>query len=689
LLRAGRLRGFAQLPTRNPFTKALQKSQTTVPLPVIAINPDQRRHRPLGRWRALSLLAVHLIVLAHVAHWLTRGTTLTPVEPSESMETVKTGAINAGAVFFSLSIIATLFFGRFFCGWGCHFIAYQDLCGWMLRRVGITPKPLRSRLLLFMPLVLALYMFCWPLVYRWYQAWAGAGVSWMPQLSTHWTTTTFWQTFPGWGFGLATIFVAGFSVVYFLGAKGFCTYACPYGAFYGLADRAAPLRVRVRQESCDHNGTCTTVCTSNVEVAAEVARYGMVVSSGCMKCGDCIRSCPNDALSFGWGKPALFAARSAKKVKPPAGARLPWTEELILAFAFLVSLFAWRGLYGGFPLLMSAGMSAIFASIALMSWRLLVRRDVELQGRVLKEAGRLRRGGWVVACAGLVVFVATAQAAAVQLCARVGENYFASTGVADGVLAPGFDPARNLTPQQRAGREQAQKWLDRSARFSLIQTTDLTFRRSWVRLLGGDLAGAEELARSALAERPDWAYLHYHLGRIHKVQGQNEQALAAWRAALERDPSMRTAEVELVSMLATTQLFDELGQRVDAMLARNPSDALALYYRGVLIFEAGDAAGGIDSMRRAVAADPRRAEAQYQLGYMLAATGQPAAAIEPLETAIRLRPNMAAAHYNLAVAWLMLGERQKALPYAERAAILDPADAQTRAFLEMLTSPAD
>jgi hypothetical protein len=34
-----------------------------------------------------------------------------------------------------VAILATLIFGRFVCGWGCHILALQDFCAWML----ITP----------------------------------------------------------------------------------------------------------------------------------------------------------------------------------------------------------------------------------------------------------------------------------------------------------------------------------------------------------------------------------------------------------------------------------------------------------------------------------------------------------------------------------------------------------------------
>ena len=308
------------------------------------------------------LIGVHLLIAAHLAHWLAAGTTLTPVEPSEAMELGRRGLVNAGAIFFGTAILATAIFGRFFCGWGCHLVALQDLCRWLLEKVGIRPRPLGSRALAWVPALAFVYMFLWPALYR--LATGGAA----PPLQVELTTASFWATFPGWAVALATFATCGFACVYLLGAKGFCTYACPYGAIFGAAERLAPGRIRVT-DACSGCGHCTAVCTSNVRVHEEVASHGMVVDPGCMKCMDCVSVCPNDALYFGWGRPALFArpVAPAPKRRPALG----WRDELFLAVAFALAFFALRGLYGIFPFLFSLGLAGCLAYLALVTRRLL------------------------------------------------------------------------------------------------------------------------------------------------------------------------------------------------------------------------------------------------------------------------------------------------------------------------------
>jgi polyferredoxin len=112
------------------------------------------------------LILVNLLMVAHIIQWRTTGRTISPIEPSETIYTLQQGAINAGFIFFALAILTTLVLGRFVCGWGCHILALQDFCGWILKKIGLTPQPFRSRLLVYVPLIAALYMFIWPTVQR-------------------------------------------------------------------------------------------------------------------------------------------------------------------------------------------------------------------------------------------------------------------------------------------------------------------------------------------------------------------------------------------------------------------------------------------------------------------------------------------------------------------------------------------
>ena len=350
--------------------------------------PERIRKSKTGRWRAAALIGVNLLMIAHIIQWRLTGRTISPIEPSETMHTLQRGMVNAGFIFFTLAILATLIFGRFVCGWGCHILALQDLCGWVLKKMRITPKPFRSRLLIYVPLVAALYMFVWPTAVTVCLRGLDSEPL-IPKFTNHLVTTDFWSTFPSVAVAIPFLAICGFLTVWFLGQKGFCTYACPYGGFFSLADKLSPLKIRVT-DACNQCGHCTATCTSNVLVHAEVKTHKMVVDPGCMKCMDCISVCPNDALYLGFGKLALGHAPARATGKHYS---LTWPEEILGALVFAGSFLAVRGVYGLVPFLMALGCAAVTTFLALTSWRLFSRRDVYFHRFNLKLAGTYSRDG--------------------------------------------------------------------------------------------------------------------------------------------------------------------------------------------------------------------------------------------------------------------------------------------------------
>jgi tetratricopeptide (TPR) repeat protein/ferredoxin len=315
------------------------KSNCTQPgAPAAALQPGTRiRKSRAGKWRALVLVLVTLAMVGHIVHWKVAGETLTPLEPSESMEFSKRGVVNAGFVFFAIMIGSTLIVGRWFCGWACHFVALQDAAGWLLKKLHLRPRHVDLGILGWVPWLAAVYMFLQLIAER---LMTGIGLA---ESTTHFTTENFWATFPNWLTAVATFGIAGFAIVWFLGSKGFCYYGCPYGGVFGVVDQLAPVRIRVT-DACSGCGHCTAVCTSNVRVHEEVRDWKAVVDPGCMKCLDCVSVCPNDALYVGFGMPALFAKRATPKPAPqPVPKRTdrgPLVQFLLTACFFFAAISA-------------------------------------------------------------------------------------------------------------------------------------------------------------------------------------------------------------------------------------------------------------------------------------------------------------------------------------------------------------
>ena len=364
------------------------------------------RESKRSRWRAGVLIGVHALIALHLSHYLIAGRSLSPVEPSESMYTLELGYLNAGFIFFAVALAGTFVFGRFFCGWGCHLVALQDFCAWIMKKLGVRPKPFRSRLLAFGPLVLAFYMFGWPTIAR-----LVFGGEAFPGFKNHIMTDDLWATFPGPVFAILTFAVCGFAAVYFLGAKGFCTYGCPYGALFSGLDYASPGRIVVN-DNCEQCGHCTATCTSNVRVHEEVKLYGMVVDPGCMKCTDCVSVCPNGALRFSFAPPSLL--KKAPTIPRARRYDLSLSEELFVAAVGVAATLTFRDLYNGPPLLMSIGLGVITAFLSLKAWQLTRLSSVRVQNLELKAAGRMTRTGRAFAGATTLWLLFTAHSAFVQ-----------------------------------------------------------------------------------------------------------------------------------------------------------------------------------------------------------------------------------------------------------------------------------
>lgn len=435
----------------------------------LASLPRQDRHKPkcgpvrpskMGRKRAYVLIGVHVLIGLHFLHWGLTGESVTPVEPSEAMQTIELGKINAGFLLFTGLIASTLLFGRWFCGWACHVVALQDLSAWLLGRIGLRPRPVRSRLLVLAPWVVAGQMFAWPVVSHWLSGlgwldWLGLPARELPGVGDwQWElmSTDLWATFPGWIMAPVTLLVVGFLIVWWLGAKGFCTYGCPYGAFFAVADRFAPMRIKVT-DACDACGHCTSVCTSNVRVHEEVAKHGTIVDPGCMKCFDCVSVCPKEALYYGAALPKPFAT-SQQRLQ--ARADFTWPEEIALAvIAFGAAQWTFRGAWfgEGVPLLLAVGLGVITAVLSLLGWRLLRRREVTFQHTVLKQSGRLVGSGrlvlalvvaWLLLCTHTFVVQRMHASTIATVAEPLRSSFYGSRRVEAGELRPALAKLERL-----------------------------------------------------------------------------------------------------------------------------------------------------------------------------------------------------------------------------------------------------
>ena len=636
------------------------------------LTTEGRPRSKAARLRAIVLVVVHLLIAVHIAHWMSAERTLSPLEPSEAMEFTKRGVINAGLVFFALLTLSTLFLGRFFCGWGCHVVALQDLCRWMLLKVGIQPRPLRSRALAVVPFLAFGYMFLLPL-------WTRPST---PQTSVELTTAEFWATFPPWWGALITFFVCGFVVVYLLGAKGFCTYGCPYGALFGAVDKLSPGRIRVT-DACEGCGLCTANCSSNVDVKREVATFGMVVDSGCMKCLDCVSLCPKEALYFGFGKPALAKRAVAR------GKRLSWGREVLLSLSCLAIFVTVRGLYGVVPFLLALGLGCAGAFLAAALFDLVRSRPTSLPGVALRNDKGITRGGLLFLGAGAVALFFLAHSALVQWHGYRSAVAFRQLGhVRQHYFSLNRPP---IDKDVRAAADEVIAHGGRALSMGLLSDPRRELEVGWARLMLGDqLAFQKHLVRVAGRVRDPRVPL-MELANHYRLIGDRSQAIEYYGKVLECDPEhVDAANYRADVLIERAELEWQSGKVEEAeaslrlALREAPDHQRARVRLKELCVSVGEvhiadrrAEPAEEAFRKALELDPVDLGVRSAVAEVLLVRGKRDEAIALLEEGCDLAPENPAALRIVAFTHLTLGNVELASAACARAEALPDPRAET------------
>ena len=593
-----------------------------------------RRPDRYSRWRAVSLAGVYLLMTAHIVHWKLAGRTLAPLELNEVMYTLELGIVTAGFIFMAFAVLATLIFGRFFCSWGCHILALEDLCAWLLAKLHIRPRPIRSRLLAIVPLGAMLYMFVWPQVsrvmadrplpevkiYSDAQGWAS------------FLTTDFWRNLPSPWITTLTFFVCGFAMVYVLGSRAFCTYGCPYGVIFGLADRFALGRI-VAKGDCAQCGICTATCQSHVRVHEEAQLYGRIINPACLKDLDCVAVCPNGNLSYGLAKPSILSIASRKRL-PAKPYDLSLAEDLLVGTLFLAALFIFRGLYDAIPFLMTLAIGGILGYIAVLAIRLTRQTHVRLNNFHLKIGGRLTRSGWMFVAFTGAVAVFTVHSAVIRHHEFLGHRQFEFV---QGQIAQGQTPPQTII-------DEAVLHLSTCDRWGLFRPDRLAPRLASLHLTAQQPALAAPYIRRALSPPSVNSLPTNEQARLNAAFGES---------LIERG--------DLANAIRYLQQACALA----------PANASPHYNLAIALAATGHPQEAIESYRRTIAIDPREPDAHNNLGLLLAQSGQLSEAEAMFRKAIEIKADFAHPHFNFGRVLEALGRQAEALDQYRAAARLD------------------
>lgn len=151
-------------------------------------------------------------------------------------------------------------------------------------------------------------------------------------------------------------------------------------------------------------------------------------------------------------------------------------------------------------------------------------------------------------------------------------------------------------------------------------------------------ASKSRIARceAAVASHPDSAAAHFNLGLAYTDRGLVRKAEEHYRKALELNPDLLEAWVNLGGVLLLQWDFKGTLEATSNAVRLDPNAVLAHFNMGQACLYLGDASGVVDCYQKVLALDPNHAAGHYYLAVGLLATGKVEESKEHLATAIKL-----------------------------------------------------
>ena len=242
------------------------------------------------------------------AWWQLRGWPINwilELDPLTAFATLlTTGTLFGNLLWALVTVILTVFLGRFFCGFACPLGTINQFIGWLGGR-GLKPadradanrhrpaQALKYYFLVFLLLLAAMgtlqtgIIDPLPLVYR------SVNLALLPLVGTGLTGVRFYASV--WLLGAVFLTILGLNLIR---PRFFCRYLCPLGALFGLLGRFSPWRLgKLTEGKC---GDCR-LCEGYCEGACRPS--GTIITGECVLCLNCLDHCPAGRITFA-GRPS-------------------------------------------------------------------------------------------------------------------------------------------------------------------------------------------------------------------------------------------------------------------------------------------------------------------------------------------------------------------------------------------------
>ncbi|MHC5070256.1 MAG: tetratricopeptide repeat protein [Planctomycetota bacterium] len=210
--------------------------------------------------------------------------------------------------------------------------------------------------------------------------------------------------------------------------------------------------------------------------------------------------------------------------------------------------------------------------------------------------------------------------------------------------------------------------------------------------MAGNILGAERQAVDKAVQEyidaqlfnADQPFGHFNLGLFYSDLGRHEEAEAAYRVALDRNPRSVRAHANLADLYRVHQRDDEAEKVLWQGVSRVPDSAELHHAFGLLLIRQQRRETAMQHLQKAAELRPENPRFSYVFAVALESAGQVDRALSVLERTHKRHPTARSVLRLLVTYYHNKGALDSAIHHAERLVQVAPRDASARKLLEQL-----